>query len=100
MCWKTGSPLAVMTPPRRTGAKSCLTKGDLTPARLLLLQEAATALTGTHDFTQFAEKTDPRPPIKKMRLLRVERVRASWQSSRKSTGFRGQEGGASTEGCA
>jgi tRNA pseudouridine38-40 synthase len=39
-----------------------------------LMQRAADLIAGEHDFTAFAAKTDTRPPVKKMRVLRVERV--------------------------
>lgn len=39
-----------------------------------LMQQAADLIAGEHDFTAFAARTDTRPPVKKMRVLRVERM--------------------------
>lgn len=45
------------------------------------MQRAADLLTGEHDFSAFAKRTDTRPPRKHMRLLKVERVVAGAEPS-------------------
>jgi tRNA pseudouridine38-40 synthase len=51
-----------------------------------LMQRAADLIAGEHDFTAFAARTDPRPPVKKMRLLRVERLAGPEGRARASAG--------------